>query len=73
MPQPASQLITIDLGQNKGLGNLQVFSLDGKMVLQQTLTGNTVEKINVSGLTKGLYILKINLTKGIVSRKIMID
>ena len=39
-------------------GNIQIFDLQGNMILQQSLIQNS-NKINISSLSKGTYILQL--------------
>ena len=53
-PNPATDIVTIS-SNNNGVKSVQLFDLTGKKVMSVE-TENT---INVSGLTKGMYIIKI--------------
>ena len=59
-PNPVSDRLTVNtLGH---MTKIVIFNVSGKNVLEKTLSGN--EKIDVSGLKKGIYFLKIT-TKNI--------
>lgn len=55
-PNPVSELLNIDLGDNQTPERLQIYDLNGRMVLQGDQGFNSV---NVSGLAGGLYLIKI--------------
>ena len=59
-PNPTSESITIDLGEtNYYETNIEIIDLLGKN-LYQTKTDNVKTNINISHLSNGLYLLKIN-------------
>lgn len=60
-PQPASDQLFIKGLNQTGNHQTQVFSMDGKMVMNEVLNGSS---INVSGLKTGMYILRILLADG---------
>ena len=60
-PQPASDQLFIKGLNQTGNHQAQVFSIDGKMVRNEVLTGNS---LNVIGLKSGMYILRITLADG---------
>jgi Secretion system C-terminal sorting domain len=49
--------------------NVKIFDTKGRLVFQQKYIGATVE---VSGLAKGVDVLKIGFEKGQVSRKVIV-
>jgi hypothetical protein len=60
-PNPASQTIQI-LAGNQELTKIEIFSLTGKIVLQQTLPQNNL--IDISQLTNGVYLIHTTTTNG---------
>ena len=60
-PQPASDQLFIKGLNPTGNHQAQVFSIDGKMVRNEVLAGNS---INVPDLKSGMYILRITLSDG---------
>ncbi|WP_281336356.1 pectinesterase family protein [Flavobacterium eburneipallidum] len=42
---------------------MELFGLDGKQLLKKEVK-NTIEEVNVSGMTSGVYVLKINSNSG---------
>jgi hypothetical protein len=60
-PQPASDQLFVKGLSQSGNHQAHVFSIDGKMVRNEALVGNS---INVSDLKSGMYILRITLSDG---------
>jgi len=56
-PNPASEYINVDAGMEKS--NIQIFDLYGHVVLQQNIN-KRITKINITFLSKGVYMLKVN-------------
>lgn len=67
-PNPAKDIVTIatDAGATK---NVQVFDIVGKKVMENTIQ-NT---LNISGLNKGVYILKIEENGKIATKKLVVE
>lgn len=63
-PNPASDYINIEF-QNNENSELRIFTLNGQQVLDQSIQGGTVTKVDLSTLSKGLYIgvIKYKMTK----------
>jgi hypothetical protein len=59
-PNPASHLLTIS-GSNlmQGVENIQILSLEGRLLLQQKPTNTTTPQVDISGLPQGMYLCKI--------------
>ena len=65
-PNPASTEIYIDLtGSNNQIENLRIVSIHGQVLNQS----RKADRINISALSKGVYILQIELTGGEQIRK----
>lgn len=58
-PNPASQLIHIELSSEENIFNIQLFSLDGKIHLNQNETIIGLHTIDIRHLQTGSYILRI--------------
>ncbi|MDT3408731.1 UNVERIFIED_CONTAM: hypothetical protein QE387_003048 [Pseudacidovorax intermedius] len=65
-PNPASESVFI-IGEK--VYDLELYSMDGKKL---NVTLNHDQSVNVSGLSRGMYILKIKLKNNWVSKKLMI-
>jgi hypothetical protein len=67
-PIPANKYLNIDFGDFKNPSEIQLLSLDGKKLM------NINEKVtDVSGLKKGIYILKIRSESNVFTKKIVIN
>jgi hypothetical protein len=51
---------------------LQVVDLAGKIIKTHTLTNQTTQ-VSVSGLAKGLYLVKLFTPTEIITRKLVVD
>ncbi len=59
-PNPARESVVIDLGNSfLPQSEIEIFNLDGKLVLKQIMTG-PLHKINVASLAKGTYLLRVH-------------
>ncbi len=69
-PNPASTLIYIDLmGSNDQIANLRIVSIQGQVLIQSRKT----DRINISALSEGVYILQIELACGAkISKRVLI-
>jgi len=59
-PNPAMSKIFVDL-QNVDFGNatLEIYSLEGKLLLKQAVATNSVSEIDLQSLPSGMFVLKI--------------
>lgn len=76
-PNPANRNITADftVSGNQPV-NISIFDITGKLVLSTSkiyYSGPQTQKINISGLSKGLYILKVDLNQSTVIQKLTIN
>jgi len=65
-PNPASTFINIDSGNEK-INYWELFDISGRSVLK----GNTTQ-VNVQGLPKAAYLLKININNKIATKKVIV-
>ncbi len=68
-PNPASTYIKIDCHESIQPGKAELYSSTGEMLL---LSDFEADRINVSNLQPGLYLLLVYHEQGVVSRKIII-
>jgi hypothetical protein len=70
-PNPASDLLTIDLSRT-GVSEftLDLFDLTGRLVLSEKVVGNR-STLNVSGLATGNYAIKLTSEKGTLVKELM--
>ena len=59
-PNPAMNTVFVDL-QNFDSGNvtLELFSMEGRMLLKQSVVANSVSEIDLQSLPSGMFVLKI--------------
>ncbi len=59
-PNPASNILKIDLNQNRLLDktSVSIYSIQGQLLIQQSLLKDIAE-LDISALEKGIYILKL--------------
>lgn len=69
-PNPATTQLFIDNGEQL-IKDVTIFDVTGKKVKQEVVNHNQIS-IDVSGLYRGIYFLKVNTEKGALTRKIQI-
>jgi hypothetical protein len=69
-PNPAKDYITV-LTNNVQISSIEMYSVLGeKVISQNTLTNN---RLNVSGLSNGIYFMKINADGSSATKKVVIE
>jgi hypothetical protein len=68
-PNPAQNNFTIQTS-NTDKQALQIFDVNGKLVLVQTINGTT--SIDASILSQGVYNISITSNEGVVNKKLVI-
>ena len=67
-PNPSEGRFAVDLPRTTGAGSLQVFELGGRQVFQlQLAAGMEHQEIDLSGLSSGVYLVRL-LSDGQVGR-----
>lgn len=66
-PNPTSGVLNVQLDHLNEINSLDVFSVSGRKVY--TVRENT--EINISHLSSGVYILRVNTKKGVLNTKII--
>jgi hypothetical protein len=72
-PNPASELLNIDLVNVRSEVTVQIANLAGQIVKRQTITQTDLFEINVSDLASGLYIVKVDYDSNVFVAKIIKD
>ena len=74
-PNPTKDFININLGTlTEKEYQFSLIDINGKVVLEKAITNpNQLEKINISSLTKGLYLAILNAGEKKISKKIVIE
>ena len=70
-PNPASDFIFAE--SNNNINNIEIFDINGKMILSKNSFSRTKEKINLSEIKQGIYIIKIYTTTNTVVKKLSIN
>lgn len=68
-PNPAKEFLTVE---TKESGLLHLFNTDGKQLMQQNMISPSV-LLNVTGIKKGIYILRFDGKKGSYYRKVVVQ
>ncbi|WP_234111239.1 MULTISPECIES: T9SS type A sorting domain-containing protein [Chryseobacterium] len=68
-PNPANTELFVDLANQKN-GSLEIYTADGRFVISYDLSSK-VNKLDVSKLEPGMYMVKITSGEGVVTRKLM--
>ena len=70
-PNPAKENLVI---QNyAGAATLKIYDAAGRMIRQLSIGANTLNQIPVGRLRNGLYLIRIENEKGVMTKKIVID
>ena len=59
-PNPATQNISINFQSKNANASLQIFDMNGKLVLQKTIISSTANVIDISKLVSGSYTITVN-------------
>jgi PKD repeat protein len=72
-PVPATDYLYISVLE-QGIKNveLSLYDIAGRLILKKEMRGDSLESLDVSELKQGLYILKINSSKGVFNKKVMV-
>ncbi|HTA61296.1 MAG TPA: T9SS type A sorting domain-containing protein, partial [Bacteroidia bacterium] len=68
-PNPTNNYFTIET-TSTDKQTLQVFDVNGKLVLMQTINGKT--NVDASNLAEGVYNLSLQNTNGVVNKRLVI-
>lgn len=71
-PNPSSGVFTIEAEQTV-IKNIEIYNVLGEMVLNLPINEPTNQPINLSSHPDGIYFVRVNTEKGIVSKKIIIS
>ena len=70
-PNPANNFINVR--GEAAMNEIRVLDLNGRNVMNVALNGDTVAKVDVSGLSTGIYMLEIRTAEGSSFRKVSIN
>ncbi len=71
-PLPADNILNIELGPIDSFVEIQLLSIDGKALLNFSGLVTYKKSIDISGMEKGLYILKLKCNTKVYTEKIII-
>jgi hypothetical protein len=73
-PQPASDLMHVVFPEAWPLTNLELLSLDGRVVLSQGVSGRSGNAVlDVAGIPQGVYILSLRTANDIAIRRVAVQ
>lgn len=59
-PNPAKEYFTISNNEVIKNGTIKVYNITGQEVLSQTISGSSLNRVNISQLSSGMYTVQIN-------------
>lgn len=71
-PNPATNQVTIEL-KTLEPSSISIKNINGQVVINKKSAGSSLATIDVSKLSKGLYILEVQSAKQITSKKLLIE
>lgn len=73
IPNPADNKVTLYFGSNAKVSQIVVSDMKGREVQRQQMTGNTNSySIRTNQLPEGTYLIRVQLEKGIITRKLVV-
>jgi len=69
-PNPSSDVFNLDFGKNDFSGTVELFSMDGRLVLSEKANGQK-HQVNMNNLAKGIYIIKVRSEDRIATFKVV--
>ena len=71
-PNPASNNLTVDLGDLNGVNTtIMIYDSSSKLIFEKKSSSNII--IDVSGLTKGLYMLELSTSNNVLTSQVVIE
>lgn len=70
-PNPANDVINLSASNNLSLTKLEVIDINGRLIMSVPIENITKKEINISELSKGLYLINIYSIDGMVTKKII--
>ena len=61
-PNPTSEILNIDFGKFEK-GNLEVLDVTGRLISRIPVNSTNLMQVDVSGYSKGLYFVRLNLSQ----------
>lgn len=71
-PNPANENAWVDLSKISGAKTLELLDVTGRLILSKQLNNEKYIQLNLDGITKGVYILRIQTNQGPIDKKLMV-
>ena len=71
-PNPASNIVIIKMDDEIEIENVEIYNLLGKKVYTHKTSNQQNTEINISNLSKGMYLVKVKVNKFIISKKLVV-
>jgi plastocyanin len=68
-PNPVTSTLNVRLSKNIIDGNVTIFDVLGKLILIQKINQNNLTQVNVSYLSKGMYIVKVSSSENTQTKR----
>lgn len=72
-PNPAGKVLNIEFGLTEREVDIHLFTIDGKLIHQQSFYHVPNAEMNLDDLKKGIYIVKVLLDSTTVTKIILLD
>jgi hypothetical protein len=72
-PNPANEQLFIEKNSQSQNLDVEIYSMTGQLVMKELLRNTSTVSLDVSGLTKGIYILKLNTDTDSYNTRIIIQ
>jgi len=72
-PNPASNIVIIKMDDEIEIENVEIYNLLGKKVYTHKTSNQQNTEINISNLSKGMYVVKVKVNNFIISKKLIIQ
>lgn len=72
-PNPTNGLVNVQSQNGVEIDAIEVYSLDGKLLISELVATGESNQFDASELTNGLYILNIKTEEGVVSKQLSIS
>jgi Secretion system C-terminal sorting domain len=70
-PNPVKNSISISNSENINVKSVSISDLNGRVIKTENFSNVSDIKVNVSGLSSGMYLMNINSDQGVVTKKIV--
>ena len=74
-PVPANNVLYVNYSAThiSGLSTLEVYNVDGRMVVNKEMKSSFDTKLNVANMPSGIYVLKLTNGEGSMTKKLIIN